>query len=81
MDRIIAERYDFVKAMQTIVVSLNNENAYFNNWVYIVPDGAAESDFLDIASDEEYFGRVVACFKRLMSKYLEDGLFVGRQLY
>lgn len=77
MDKITKEKYELVKAMNTIVKSLNNEEAYYNHWIYIVPDGADDDDLYDIATDEELFNDTVKCFKRNMREYLKDGIYVG----
>ena len=81
MDRKTKEKYELVKAMNEIVMSLNNEDAYYNHWIFIVPDEANDDDFYDIATDEELFNDTVKCFKRNMREYLKDGIYVGNELY
>lgn len=70
-----------VKSMDTIVKELNNEEAYYGKWIYIVPDGADDEDFYDIAVDEELFVDTVKCFKGIMRNYLKDGIYIGDILY
>lgn len=77
------EKYELMKAMHTIVKSLNHEGAYFDRWIYIVPDGATDEDLRDIAEDEddEIFRDSVKCFKEIMRDYLNDGIYVDGKLY
>lgn len=77
MDKITKEKYELVKAMNAIVKSLNNEEAYYNHWIDIVPDEADDDDLYDIAIDEELFNDTVKLFKRNMREYLKDGIYVG----
>ena len=63
------DRFENIKAMNTIVKSINNEGAYYNHWIYIVPDCADDEDFMTIAFDEETFTDAVGCFKRLLQSY------------
>lgn len=76
----IGRKYELVKAMNTIVKGLNNEDAY-ESWICIVPDEADDTDLHDIAKDEELFSDTVECFKRLMDNYLGDGIYVAGKLY
>lgn len=74
------EKFNIVKGMNEVILSMNNEEAYMT-WIYIVPDEASDYDFMDIADDEELFADTVQCFKRLMNKYLKDGLYIDGKLY
>lgn len=47
------KKYELLQAMNTIISSLNNEEAYYK-WADIIPDGATKQDIKDIASDSEY---------------------------
>lgn len=73
----IRDRFENLSAMNTLIKSLNDENAYFNHWVYIVPDGADEEELLCIAEDELQFANAAACFIWCMKRYTRKGLFVG----
>lgn len=75
------ERFNAMKAMHTIVLALNNETGYFNNWILIVPDMADDDDLMDIACDEELFSDCVHCFKMLMRSVLKDGLYIAGKVY
>lgn len=80
-DKELTERYNLVKSMDTIVKSLNDEGAYYNHWIYIVPDEADDDDFLDIAEDEETFVEAVRCFKGIVREYMKSGFYVAGELY
>lgn len=69
-------RFEIIKSMNTLIQSLNNEDAYYE-WIIVVPDEANDDDFMDIASDEELFRECVKLYKRLYEKYIEDGIFDG----
>lgn len=81
MDKEVKNRFELVKAMHTIVTSLNNEDGYYNCWIYTVPDCATEEDLLDIAEDEEAFKDTFNDFEYIMKEYLKDGIFVNGTLY
>lgn len=53
MENKTLEKYELLKAMHTIVQSLNYEGAYFDRWILIIPDGATDEDLHDIAEDED----------------------------
>lgn len=73
-------RRTIIKGMNEIVLSLNNEGAYYNSWIYDVPDEATDEDLNEIADDIESFNHTVGHFLRIMDKYAKDGIFVGDTL-
>ncbi len=75
------ERFEAVKAMNTLVKSLNDESAYYNHWIYIVPDEASDDDLEYIAEDEELFKDTVSMFLRIMKVYADDGMYIADALY
>lgn len=77
------EKYELLKAMHTIVQSLNHEGAYFDRWILIIPGGATDEDLHDIAEDEddEIFRDSVKCFEGIMRDYIKDGIYVAGKLY
>lgn len=77
----IDRKFELVKSMNTIVKELNNEEGYYNHWIYIVPDEADDEDFRDIAEDEELFTDTVNSFKSIMKNFLKDGIYIGDKLY
>lgn len=67
-------RLEEIKTMHSIMISMNNENAY-SAWIYTVPDEPSEWDFEDIANDEEFFEECRETFDRLYKRYQKDGLY------
>lgn len=74
-------KYELLQAMNTIISSLNNEEAYWK-WTDIIPDGATEQDIKDIASDSdlEYMNVICKVFKIILDEYIEDGYYVDGEL-
>lgn len=74
------ERYETIKAMNTLVKDINNESAYMR-WICLVPDEACEDDFIEFAKDEELFHEAVVLFKRLLRNSDKCGLYIGGNVY
>ena len=72
-------KYELLQAMNTIISSLNNEEAYWK-WADVIPDGATEQDIKDIASDSEYMNVICKVFKIILDEYIEDGYCVDGEL-
>lgn len=72
----VLDRYDVLNSMNTIVQSMNNEEAYMV-WITVVPDAADRDDLLDIAEDDELFELAVKQFYEIWEEFSEDGLFIG----
>lgn len=72
-------KYELLQAMNTIIGSLNNEEAYWK-WADIIPDGATKQDIKDIASDSEYMNIICKVFKIILDEYIEDGYCVDGEL-
>lgn len=70
-------QYDLLKAMNLIVSSMNNEEAYDGAWLYTWPDGADDDEIREMAEDAEYFDDVAAAFFRVCKVYGKDGLYTG----
>lgn len=64
-----------LKLMHHIMMSMNNEDAYYSWTMTGVPDGATEEDYIDIASDPEEFTECKHVFDEVFSDYASDGLF------
>ena len=75
------KKYELLQAMNTIISSLNNEEAYWK-WTDVIPDGATKQDIKDIASDSdlEYMNVICKVFKVLLDEYIEDGYYVDGKL-
>lgn len=76
--KLVIEKYAILNAMNLLVKSMNNEDAY-EAWVYTVPDEASDDDLMYIAADEDDTVYREACqvFRRICHNYLDDGIFVG----
>ena len=83
MTRNEKDRYENLKAMHTIVQSLNNENAYYTYWIENFPDCPQEDDFEFMSEEEEkdLYKETVECFLYLMKRFAKDGLYIGGDLY
>lgn len=56
-----------LKAMHELIGRANDEDIYMA-WIYDVPDGATEEDFIDIAIDDEEYNRIFNLFVKLIAK-------------
>lgn len=70
------DRFELARSMDCIVKSMNNECAYYENWIYIMPDEATEDDYEWVADDEnkESFKELADLFGKLCRVYMKDGL-------
>ena len=59
-----------LSAMHQLIANCNDENIYMS-WIYLMPDGATEEDFIDIAMDDEMYNECWEKFLRLAAK---DGM-------
>lgn len=62
------ERFNAVKAMNLLVLALNNENAQIR-WSVVVPDEATDEDLLTISQDDDLMNEVTKNFIRIMAAY------------
>ena len=67
-----SSKTDIVRHMHEIICDLNDETYYLDMWIQLVPDGACEEDFEDIAETEDLFDEVVAMFFEIMKQVIED---------
>lgn len=82
------DRLSAIIAMHVMVCDMNDENAYME-WIYVVPDGANEWDFIDFAlndegtEENELFNEAVKLFKKLWQEYAakDKGLYIGGKTY
>ena len=84
MSKNVLERYEAIKAMNTLVKCLNNEEAYYDRWIYVVPDEASDDELMEIASEdyqEDTFKEASILFLQLMNEYGSDGLYIDDTLY
>lgn len=54
-----------LKAMHQLMCEANDENIYMT-WIYVMPDGATDEDFKDIAMDDEQYNECFDLFVRLI---------------
>lgn len=67
------ERFSVVKAMNLLVLALNNENTQIR-WSTVVPDEATDEDLLTISQDDDLMNEVTEDFIRIMSAYGWEGV-------
>ena len=67
-EKVLQGRFELVKSMHTIVMSMNDENAYMT-WIYVVPDEATDEDLMDIAENDELYSDTCKLFTKLVRKY------------
>ena len=70
-------RVELLKAMHMIVASLNHESAYYNSWIYLVPDCPSEQDFIDMAENDNDMNDCAKLFVDLISHYGKYGICVS----
>lgn len=77
------ERFEVLKAMNLLAKVTNNEEFYYNHWIYIVPDEADDEELLNIATEDvDTFNDAVACFLDHWDEYaLDGGLYIGKTVY
>lgn len=89
MSRNEKDRLEAIMAMHTMVINMNDESAYMT-WIYLVPDGASEWDFIGFAENDEdgvngnsLFDDAVKLFKKLWNRYAKEdaGLYIGGKTY
>ena len=54
-----------LKAMHELMCNANDEGLYMS-WIYLMPDGATEEDFRDIAFDDEMYNECFDLFVDLV---------------
>lgn len=76
--KLALEKFEILKAMNLLVKSMNNEDAY-DEWICTIPDQAGDEELMEIAADEDESVYCEAChdFRRICDRYLCDGIYVG----
>ena len=73
----VSNNVELLKAMDTVVMYLNDESAE-DGWRMVgVPDGACGEDYEDMASDDDCMESACACFGRIMRRFSKDGWFTN----
>lgn len=77
----IKERFEALKSMNTIIQSMNDENAY-SNWIWLIPDGADDDELREIVEeDDETFEDACKLFTRLIVNYMKYGMYIDGKVY
>lgn len=58
-----------LRAMHELMCNANDESIYMS-WIYLMPDGATEEDFLDIAFDDDLYNE---CFDKFIRLIKDEG--------
>lgn len=81
--RAVIERFELLKAMNTIIKFCNDEGVY-ESWIYVIPDQCEDEELLEIAEDfPESYQDACSLFRSLAKgDYFQDGgFYVGRQVF
>lgn len=79
----VHERFELLKAMNTVVKFCNDEMAY-ERWIYVIPDQCEDDELLGIAMDDpDSFQDACALFRELMcgEEVQDGGFFAGDQVF
>ena len=77
MRNITMRKFNALKGMNDIMLAMNNEEV-IDAWWYSMPDGADDSDIMDIVeADSDLFAEIVNEFFRLVILGGADGLYFG----
>ena len=63
-----------LEAMHNIMICIDDEDYYFT-WINLIPDGATQEDFIEIAEDEELYKEAEELFKRLITEAIKRDEF------
>ena len=69
---LIVLRANMLGGMNEYVKCFNDETAYYDYWIEIVPDECTEEDLMDIAENDEDFNDVCILFGKLIKAYGND---------
>lgn len=61
--------------MDYLVRSLNDEAAYYQHCINLVPDEATIEDYTDIAEDDDLYSDTCKLFRSLLARYGSDGFY------
>ena len=64
----INERTNLLIKLHSIMICMNDENAYME-WIVTVPDEPTREDFKDIAQNNKFFNEVLEEFMRIFNEY------------
>lgn len=79
------EKYEALKAMNTLAKYLNNETFYYDIWIWTIPDEADDDELMEIANEEyqeETFEEAAKKFIEYWRRYAKDGgLYLDGKVY
>lgn len=58
-----------------IMMSMNNEEAYYGGWLYIWPDGETKEECMVDFGDKESYDELRKSFEKYYKRYHDDGLY------
>ncbi len=67
-------RYEEVKLMYKTICCLNNENAFYDRWLFLMSEEPEDEEFWDFA-EEEHFNDLKKEFVEILSEYAGAGLY------
>lgn len=68
-ETIIKWRIEQLKAMDTLIRSVNNENLVLDSWLMCgIPDGATDTDYRDYAENVDDYKELCDFFLKLMAR-------------
>lgn len=75
----VRDKFEALKAMDTLAKAVNDESFYYGRWIELIPDEADDEELLEIAQeDDETFSDAVRCFINYFSEYAQEGgLYIG----
>ena len=76
--KLSMEKFELLKAMHTLVMAMNDENAYLT-WINVIPDGADDEELMEIAADddEEIYRDACHTFREICGRYMKYGFYLG----
>lgn len=77
------DKFEALKAMNTLAKAINDESFYYERWIEIIPDEADDEELLEIAQeDDDTFGDAVRCFINYFGRYAQKGgLYIGGECW
>lgn len=69
---LLVLRMNLVGGMNEYIKCLNDETAYYDYWIEVVPDECTEEDLESIAESDELFNDVCKLFGFIIRHYGED---------
>lgn len=61
--------------LNDIIAGMNNEEAYYDSWLYTWPDGTTADDVDEYFDNKDDYEDLLKTFKRIYKRYHKDGLY------